>query len=196
MNEKCKNSVYLLASIMYSHDYYQLPSSISYWSHAIIFFFLHFLTIAPLPLPCLVQPGAAALHELAVSVVVVDVEGGEGQTVVAVHGVAGVTIVQVLVIQPEGVSLASHPDRFRQKCFTMHGPPGLLKQYYASCLVYICQLSCTIEEMYNSCMFILLSISANFHLHFLCSCIIYSYVSILEDGNSQKLRKKEKCKLR
>ena len=41
------------------------------------------------------------------AVVVVHVEGGEGETVVTVHGVPGVAVVQVLVVEPEGVPLTA-----------------------------------------------------------------------------------------
>ncbi len=53
----------------------------------------------------LVEPRARALRKIAVAVVVVHVEGGEGHAVVAVQGVAGVAVVQVLVVHPERVPL-------------------------------------------------------------------------------------------
>jgi hypothetical protein len=53
----------------------------------------------------LVEPGTASLCKVSVPVVVVHVEGGEGETVVAVHGVPRVTVVQVLMVQAERVPL-------------------------------------------------------------------------------------------
>ncbi len=53
----------------------------------------------------LVEPGTASLCKVAVPVVVVHIEGGEGETVVAVHRVPRVAVVQVLVVQAERVSL-------------------------------------------------------------------------------------------
>ena len=55
----------------------------------------------------LVEPGTAPLGKVPVPVVVVHVEGGEGETVVTVHGVPGVAVVQVLVVEPEGVPLTA-----------------------------------------------------------------------------------------
>ena len=58
----------------------------------------------------LIKPGTTALRKVAVPVIIVHVEGGEGEPVVAVHGVSCVAVVQVLVVQPERVPFAAHPE--------------------------------------------------------------------------------------
>jgi hypothetical protein len=55
----------------------------------------------------LVKPCATSLCKIPVPVVIVHIEGGEGEAVVAVHGVPGVAVVQVLVVQTERVTLAT-----------------------------------------------------------------------------------------
>ncbi len=58
----------------------------------------------------LIEPGTASLSKVTVPVVVVHIEGGEGETVVAVHGVSRVAVVQVLVVQAERVSLTPQSE--------------------------------------------------------------------------------------
>ncbi len=55
----------------------------------------------------LVEAGAAALGKVSLPLIVVDVEGGEGQAVVAVQRVARIPVEEILMVQPKPIRLVT-----------------------------------------------------------------------------------------